>query len=66
MVQSLDSAISIFGMAGRPHMEPCDARRGCKCLQRFLLSYQVLADRALQQQRLLWKVRPNAAYICPT
>ena len=59
MVQSLDSAISIFGMAGRPHMDPGDTRRGCKCLQRFLLSYQILADRALQQQRVVWKVRPK-------
>ena len=50
-------------MAGRPHMEPDDASWGCKCLYWFLLNYQILADRALQQQRLLWKMRPQLHYL---
>ena len=64
MVRNLDAAISIFGMADRPHMDPHDTVLGCKRLNKFLLAYQVLAATALQRQQLIWKLRPKHHYLC--
>ncbi|CAE7241970.1 unnamed protein product [Symbiodinium sp. CCMP2592] len=63
MVWNLDSALSIFGTASRPHAATSDVHLGCRRFTTFLLSYQKLALNALQQQRLLFKLRPKLHYL---